>query len=164
MPLLATHVGSLPRPQAVVDFLFARERGEPFDQAGFDTCMAAAVMENVRRQKEAGIDIMSDGEAAKISYANHVKDRYTGFDGDSPGKAPADIKLFPTFLDRLAKAGGAPKFARPHCVGPVAPKGQGELEKDIANLKAAMAAHGLSRGFMNAASPGVISLFLHDSC
>lgn len=163
MPLLATHVGSLPRPQEVVDFLFARERGEPHDPAAFDACMAAAVMENVRRQKEAGIDIVSDGEASKISYATYVKDRYTGFGGDSPRNAPADLKLFPTFLDRLAKEGGTPKYARPQCVGPVASKGQGELQKDIDNLKSAMAAHGVSRGFMNAASPGVISLFLQNA-
>jgi 5-methyltetrahydropteroyltriglutamate--homocysteine methyltransferase len=163
MALLATHVGSLPRPQQVVDFLFARERGETFDPVAFDTCMASAVMENVRRQKEAGIDIVSDGEASKISYATYVKDRYTGFDGDSPRNAPADLKLFPTFLDRLAQAGGTPQYARPQCVGPVAPNGQGELAKDIANLKAALVAHGVERGFMNAASPGVISLFLQNA-
>lgn len=163
MPLLATHVGSLPRSQTVVDLLFAREKGQPYDPAAFDACMAAAVMENVRRQKEAGIDIVSDGEASKISYATYVKDRYTGFDGDSPRNAPADLKLFPTFLDRLAKEGGTPKYARPQCVGPVRSKGQGELGKDIANLKAAMAAQGVGRGFMNAASPGVISLFLQNA-
>ena len=163
MTLLATHVGSLPRPQQVVDFLFAREKGDAYDPAAFDACMAAAVVENVRRQKEAGIDIVSDGEASKISYATYVKDRYTGFGGDSPRNAPADLKLFPTFLDRLANEGGTPKYARPQCVGPVAPKGQGELGKDIANLKAAMAAHGVDRGFMNAASPGVISLFLQNA-
>jgi 5-methyltetrahydropteroyltriglutamate--homocysteine methyltransferase len=163
MALLATHVGSLPRTQEVVDFLFARERGEPYDPAAFDACMAAAVSENVRRQKEAGIDIVSDGECSKISYATYVKDRYTGFAGDSPRKAPADLKLFPSFLDRLAREGGTPKYARPQCVGPVESKGQGELGKDIANLKAAMAAHGVERGFMNAASPGVISLFLQNA-
>lgn len=163
MTLLATHVGSLPRPQTVVDFLFARERGEPYDPAAFDACMAAAVMENVRRQKEAGIDIVSDGECSKISYATYVKDRYTGFSGDSPRNAPADLKMFPTFLDRLARQGGTPQYSRPQCTGPVESRGQGELHKDIANLKTAMAAHGVTRGFMNAASPGVISLFLQNA-
>ena len=99
MSLLATHVGSLPRSQAVVDYLFARERGEVFDQKAFDACMAEAVMDLVGRQKAAGIDIVSDGETSKISYATYVKDRYTGFDGDSPRNAPADLKLYPTFLD-----------------------------------------------------------------
>lgn len=163
MTLLATHVGSLPRSQQVVDFLFARERGQPYDPAAFDACMSAAVDENVRRQKAAGIDIVSDGETSKISYATYVKDRYTGFGGDSPRNAPADLKLFPTFLERLAREGGTPQYARPQCVGPVVSKGQGELQKDIANLRRAMAAHDVARGFMNAASPGVISLFLQNA-
>ncbi|TVS01682.1 MAG: epoxyalkane--coenzyme M transferase [Rhodobacteraceae bacterium] len=163
MPLRTTHVGSLPRSQAVVDFLFAREGGEGYDASAFDACMAEAVMENVRRQKVAGIDIVSDGECSKISYATYVKDRYTGFSGDSPRNAPADLKLFPSFLERLAKSGGTPTYVRPQCTGPVESKGQEELLKDIANLEAAMAAHGVEHGFMNAASPGVISLFLQNA-
>ena len=161
--ILTTHVGSLPRTQSVVDFIFAHERGQAPDPAAFDACMTAAVSETVRRQVAAGVDIVSDGETSKISYATYVKDRYTGFDGDSPRNAPADLKLFPSFLKRLADEGGTPQYARPMCVGDVRSKGQGELEKDIANLKAAMAQHGAKRGFMNAASPGVISLFLQNA-
>ncbi len=160
--ILTTHVGSLPRTQEVVDFIFAREKEQPYDQAAFDACMTSAVSETVRRQVEAGVDIVSDGETSKISYATYVKDRYTGFDGDSPRNAPADLKQFPTFLQRLADDGGTPTYARPMCVGEVKSKGQGELEKDIANLKSAMAEYGVERGFMNAASPGVISLFLQN--
>ena len=160
--VLTTHVGSLPRTQEVVDFIFARERNETYDPAAFDAAMTEAVSATVKKQVDAGIDIVSDGETSKISYATYVKDRYTGFDGDSPRNAPADLKLFPSFLKRLADDGGTPKYARPMCVGEVRSKGQGELEKDIANLKAAMAEHGAERGFMNAASPGVISLFLQN--
>ncbi|NDH72632.1 MAG: epoxyalkane--coenzyme M transferase, partial [Rhodobacteraceae bacterium] len=160
--ILTTHVGSLPRTQEVVDFIFAREKEQPYDQAAFDACMTSAVSETVRRQVEAGVDIVSDGETSKISYATYVKDRYAGFDGDSPRNAPADLKQFPTFLQRLADDGGTPTYTRPMCVGEVKSKGQGELEKDIANLKSAMAEHGVERGFMNAASPGVISLFLQN--
>lgn len=160
--ILTTHVGSLPRTQEVVDFIFAREREEPYDAAAFDACMTAAVSETVKKQMDAGIDIVSDGETSKISYATYVKDRYTGFSGDSPRNAPADLKMFPSFLKRLADDGGTPQYARPMCTGEVRSKGQGELEKDIANLKAAMAEHGVERGFMNAASPGVISLFLQN--
>ena len=160
--VLTTHVGSLPRTQEVVDFIFARERKEDYDPAAFDAAMTKAVSETVKKQVDAGIDIVSDGETSKISYATYVKDRYTGFDGDSPRNAPADLKLFPSFLKRLADDGGTPKYARPMCVGEVKSKGQGELEKDIANLQAAMAEHGAERGFMNAASPGVISLFLQN--
>jgi len=160
--ILTTHVGSLPRTQEVVDFIFAREKEQPYDHAAFDACMTSAVSETVRRQVDAGVDIVSDGETSKISYATYVKDRYTGFDGDSPRNAPADLKQFPTFLQRLADDGGTPTYARPMCVGEVKSKGQGELEKDIANLKSAMAEYGVERGFMNAASPGVISLFLQN--
>jgi 5-methyltetrahydropteroyltriglutamate--homocysteine methyltransferase len=158
--IATTHVGSLPRSQAVVDLLFARERGEPYDASAFDATMAEACSATVRRQVEAGIDIVSDGETSKISYATYVKDRYTGFEGDSPRNAPADLKLFPGFLERLARAGGTPQYARPCCTGPVRPKDGRDLEADIARLKAAMAEHGASRGFMNAASPGVVALFL----
>jgi len=162
MTILTTHVGSLPRTQQVVDFIFARERNEPYDQADFDSAMTGAVSETVRKQVESGIKIVSDGETSKISYATYVKDRYTGFDGDSPRMPPADLKLFPSFLKRLASEGGTPTYARPMCVGEVKSKGQLDLQKDIANLKAAMGEHGAHRGFMNAASPGVISLFLQN--
>ncbi|CTQ50794.1 cobalamin-independent methionine synthase II family protein [Jannaschia donghaensis] len=162
MTIRVTHVGSLPRTQETVDFIFAREREEPYDEQAFAAQMTAACDEVVRRQVEAGIDIVSDGETSKISYATYVKDRYTGFSGDSPRNAPADLKKFPSFLKRLAEGGGTPKYARPMCTGPVKSKGQDELKTDIANLKAAMANHGATQGFMNAASPGVISLFLQN--
>ena len=162
MTIATTHAGSLPRTQEVVDFIFARERGEDYDAAAFDAAMTAAVGETVRKQVEAGVGIVSDGETSKISYATYVKDRYEGFSGDSPRNAPADLKLFPSFLERLANEGGTPQYARPMCTSPVKSKGQSELEKDIANLKSAMKGHGAERGFMNAASPGVISLFLQN--
>ena len=160
--ILTSHVGSLPRSQEVVDFIFARENNKKYDQNSFDECMQRNVLSTVEKQKNSGIDIVSDGETSKISYATYVKDRYTGFSGDSPRNAPADLKLFPGFLQRLADEGGTPQYARPMCTGEVKSKGQGELQKDIANLKNAMKAHGVERGFMNAASPGVISLFLQN--
>jgi len=160
--ILTTHVGSLPRTQEVVDFIFARENEKPFDQAEFDACMSAACSETVRKQVESGVDIVSDGETSKISYATYVKDRYTGFSGDSDRNAPGDLKLFPGFLKRLADDGGTPQYSRPKCTGEVKSKGQDELSKDIANLTNAMKTHGAKRGFMNAASPGVISLFLQN--
>ena len=161
--ILTTHVGSLPRSQQVVDFIFARENQQAYDALAFDQCMTDACSEVVRRQVEAGIDIVSDGETSKISYATYVKDRYNGFSGDSPRNAPEDLKRFPSFLERLANDGGTPQYARPMCTSEVTSKGQDELNKDIANLKAAMATHGAKRGFMNAASPGVIALFLQNS-
>ena len=160
--ILTSHVGSLPRSQEVVDFIFAEANNTPYDKAAFDACMATACMETVRRQVEVGIDIVSDGETSKISYATYVKDRYTGFAGDGPRNAPNDLKMFPSFLKRLADSGGTPQYARPVCVGPIKSIGQTALKKDIANLKAAMAQHNVTRGFMNAASPGVVALFLQN--
>ena len=160
--ILTTHVGSLPRSQDVVEFIFARENNEQYIEKDFDKCMRSNVLSTVEKQNIAGIDIVSDGETSKISYATYVKDRYSGFSGDSPRNAPEDLKLFPGFLQRLADEGGTPQYARPMCTGEVKSKGQGELQKDISNLKNAMKANGVERGFMNAASPGVISLFLQN--
>ena len=160
--ILVTHVGSLPRKQEVVDFIFARENNQKYNQDDFDNVMNKAVLETVKKQVNSGVDIVSDGETSKISYATYVKDRYNGFSGDSPRNPPADLKLFPSFLKRLADDGGTPTYARPMCTDRVSSKGQVDLNKDIFNLKTAMKICNVSRGFMNAASPGVISLFLQN--
>ena len=157
-----THVGSLPRKQEVVDFIFARENNQKYNHDDFDNVMNKAVLETVKKQVDSGVDIVSDGETSKISYATYVKDRYNGFSGDSPRNPPADLKMFPSFLKRLADDGGTPTYARPMCTERVSSKGQVDLNKDIFNLKTAMKIYNVSRGFMNAASPGVISLFLQN--
>lgn len=157
--ILTTHVGSLPRSAQVTDLVFARERGEPVDEAEFDEVLRAAVDDVVARQVAAGIDLVSDGEMSKISYATYIKDRVTGFDGDSPRTPPADLEEFPAFLARQAKGGGTPTYRRPRCVGAVASKTLAPLEADLAHLEAGVAAHRPGGAFMNAASPGVIALF-----
>jgi 5-methyltetrahydropteroyltriglutamate--homocysteine methyltransferase len=158
--ILTTHVGSLPRPQGVVDLLFAQDRGEPYDPRAFDATMRAAVAEAVREQREAGVDVVSDGEMSKISYATYVRHRLTGFElGAAPRTVPSDVDDFPGFKARLAKLGETPRYQRPICRGPIALKDPAPLAKDIANLKAAMEVAGTSEGFMNAASPGVIAVF-----
>ena len=161
--IATTHVGSLPRSKRALDFLFARDRGEPYDAEEFAACMAEECAETVRKQVEAGVDIVSDGETSKISYTTYVKNRYTGFSGNSARAVPGDLKLFPRYLERLASQGGTPKLVRPQCTGPVAPKGDADLRADIANMKNAMAAHGAERGFLNAASPGVVALFMPNA-
>ena len=87
-----THVGSLPRSAEVTEVLFAAERGEPVDSTRFEAVVASGVDDAVARQVSAGVGIISDGEMAKISYATYIKDRITGFDGDSPRRAPADLE------------------------------------------------------------------------
>lgn len=155
-----THVGSLPRSQAVTDLLFAAEAGAPVDVNAFDTIVAEAVVEAVQLQVAAGITIVSDGEMSKISYATYIKDRITGFDGDSPRTPPADLEQFPGFLKRQAAAGGTPTYRRPRCVGPVASKTLDPLHDDLRRFGTALAkTPAPGGGFMNAASPGVIALF-----
>ena len=159
-PILSTHVGSLPRSQSTVDFIFARENNEFYDPSEFQTEMTSAVAAVVLKQHQAGIDIVSDGETSKISYATYVKDRYTGFSGDSPRNAPADLKLFPDFLKKLVSSGGTPTYSRPFCTGEIKSKETDDLQHDLDNLKLAVTKQKAEKAFMNAASPGVIALFL----
>ena len=155
-----THVGSLPRSQRAIDLIFARERGESFDRAVFESTMAEEVAATVERQVASGIDVVSDGETSKIGYATYVKDRYTGFGGDSPRNAPADLKQFPAYLERIARSGGTPKISRPCCIDEVRLRDHADLEADIRHFQAAIDKHQTPVGFMNAASPGVVALFL----
>ena len=158
--ITTTHVGSLPRNADVTELLFAAERGEPVDPSRFDEVVGAAVETCVARQIESGIDIVSDGEMSKITYATYIKDRITGFDGDSPPLMQADVVAFPTYLARV-RAGsiGMHTFRRPRCVGPIAPLSDEPLRTDLARFEAALARHPAPGAFMNAASPGVIALF-----
>jgi len=158
--ILTTHVGSLPRPQYVVDQLFAQDRGEACDEAEFDRVMRRAVREAAEKQAQAGVDVISDGEMSKISYATYIRHRLTGFEIDEvPRATPKDLDDFPAFKQRLAQAGGTPKYHRPVVRGAIKIKDLRPLEKDIANLLAAKEASGAAEAFMNAASPGVIAVF-----
>lgn len=158
--ILTTHVGSMPRPQHVVDMLLAEDRGEPFDGAAFDSTMRLAVSEVVAKQLDAGVDVPSDGEMSKIGYGTYVRHRLSGFvgAGAAPRDAPGDLELFPQFKDHLAQRGFGPTYFRPVCRGPVALTNAAPLERDIENLGAAVS-HIDGEAFMNAASPGVVAAF-----
>lgn len=157
--ILTTHVGSLPRSQAVTDVVFGRENGTLKDESVYAPTIADAVKDVVRRQVETGVDIVSDGEMSKISYATYIKDRITGFDGDTPREPGQDLLDFPALLQKLANSGATAKYRRPRCVGEIKVKDMQPVRDDLANLKAAVAAAHPVEAFMNAASPGVIALF-----
>ena len=157
--ILTTHVGSLPRSQAVTDVVFGKEQGTLTDDKLYHETIAAAVTEVVQRQVDTGIDIVSDGEMSKISYATYISDRITGFAGDTPREPGQDLLDFPRFMQKLANAGATAKYRRPRCVGNIEVKDLAPLQTDIANLQAAVSAAGPTEAFMNAASPGVIALF-----
>jgi 5-methyltetrahydropteroyltriglutamate--homocysteine methyltransferase len=157
--ILTTHVGSLPRSQAVTDVLFAREKGPLPDEAAGEATIAAAVQEVVRRQVEVGIDVVSDGEMSKISYATYIADRFNGFAGDTPREPGQDLVEFPGLLKKLAERGATAKYRRPRCVGDIKVKDTKPLKADIEHLRQAVARAAPAEAFLNAASPGVIALF-----
>ena len=158
--ILTTHVGSMPRPQYVVDQLFAQDRDEEYDQAEFDRVMRQAVREVAAKQMEAGVDVISDGEMSKISYVTYMRHRFTGFEiADVPRATPQDLDDFPAYKQRLADAGGTPKYHRPVVRDAIRIKDLAPLEKDIANLLAAKEETGAVEAFMNSASPGVVAGF-----
>jgi 5-methyltetrahydropteroyltriglutamate--homocysteine methyltransferase len=157
--ILTTHVGSLPRSQEVVDLLFAQDRGEVVDEAQFNEVMRRAVAATVNHQAEVGVDVVSDGETSKISYATYIRHRLTGFEGDSARPTPKDLDDFPEYRDRLVKAGHSATYRRPVCVGPIKVKSHAPLELDIAHMKEALAKTKAMEGFLNAVSPGTIAVF-----
>ena len=157
--ILTTHVGSLPRSQEVVDFLFAQDRGETYDEAKFEDAMRRGVSEVMNAQSNAGIDVVSDGETSKISYATYIRHRLTGFEGDSPRPTPQDLDDFPEYRDRLVKAGHSATYRRPVCRGPIKVKNLQPLQQDISRMKEALARAKVVEGFMNSVSPGTIAVF-----
>ena len=155
-----THVGSLPRSNELSDLLFKKDKKEEIDVRNFDEIVKRDVKKIVKKQIDLGIDFISDGEMSKISYATYVKDRIDGFSGESERKAPQDLDDFPTFKERIARAGGTPTYTRPCCTHELKIKDKLSLTKDINNFKKALNENNHKLGFMNAASPGVISAFL----
>ena len=172
--ILTTHVGSLPRPPDLLEFLEARETGRPFDQSAFEDRLAAAVHEIVDKQVAAGVDIVCDGELGKISYTFYVRHRLSGitaFRGGANEQPPQtaahrDLLDHPDFMQRLNQArGGTSWFSReavPCCTGPVAYRDRRPLETDLKNLTAAYTDAKPVEAFMNAASPGVLTKFVPD--
>jgi 5-methyltetrahydropteroyltriglutamate--homocysteine methyltransferase len=158
--ILTTHVGSLPRPQAVVDQVFAEDRGDAVDYEVYDRVIGEAVRERVEDQIAAGIDVVSDGEMGKIGYATYIRHRLSGFElGDVPRATPADLDAYPRFRDRLAQSGATAKYLRPICRGPIAYVNREPLERDLGRLRAALEGRPVEGAFMNAPSPGIIALF-----
>jgi 5-methyltetrahydropteroyltriglutamate--homocysteine methyltransferase len=158
--ILTTHTGSLPRPPDLIEMIAAAEAGNPVDAEKFNERVRSAVDETVRLQREAGIDIVNDGEEAKPGYSTYIKDRVTGFEGQSRSSmVQGEAKDFPEWAARRA-ATGAPGFARPTCNGPIAWKDFEAVKRDIDNLKAAAEQSGAEEVFMSAASPGVVAIFL----
>ena len=158
--ILTTHVGSLPRSKELSELLFAKDKKENFDQELFDSTVKKNVEEIVKRQLQVGIDVVSDGEMSKISYATYVKDRIKGFSGESERRAPADLDAFPAYKTKIANSGGTPTYTRPCCTSELEIQDTQSLKNDIKNFSDSLTSNNHSKAFMNAASPGVINVFM----
>src|SRR5882757_6572108 len=138
---LTTHVGSLPRPDDLIEIMFAREDGIPIDQAALAARVASAVDTAVARQVGAGIDIVNDGEWPKPSYATYIKDRLNGFGGTGNAFAFQDIEEFPRTKARVFADPGRKHRKTPACNGPITAKDAAGPTEDILMLKTAVGKH-----------------------
>jgi 5-methyltetrahydropteroyltriglutamate--homocysteine methyltransferase len=159
---LTTHTGSLPRPDDLVQLMFAKEEGQPIDADALDARVRGAIQETVGREIEAGIDIVNDGEMSKPSYATYVKDRLSGFGGSGTSYVFQDLVDFPRAAARVSANPGRKVRKTPACNGPIEVKDRRSAKLDVEYMATAMAGKKTEGQFSSAASPGVISLFFRN--
>jgi 5-methyltetrahydropteroyltriglutamate--homocysteine methyltransferase len=159
---LTTHTGSLPRPDDLIRMMFAREEGVPIDPAALGARVRTAVAEVARKQAEAGLDVINDGEVSKPSYATYVKDRLSGFGGASQALQYQDLVEFPGMARRVFGDPGRARRRTPACTGPISVRDPQAAQADVDNLKTALGPVKVAEPFLSAASPGVISLFFRN--
>lgn len=156
-----THVGSMPRGEELTPLLRARDAGDPYDAAEFDTKVSAAVDRAVAKQIESGVDVISDGEIGKIGYSTYMIERLSGFGGHVDRKPAADLAEHPNLTKKLSAMMGSQDFVRASCVDKIRLVTLDPMWEDINRFKAAIAksAKPDTQAFMNAASPGLITAF-----
>ena len=160
--VLTTHTGSLPRPADLIRMMFAREEGVPVDGPALAARIRTAVAEVVRKQTDAAIAVVSDGELSKPSYATYIKDRLNGFGGTSQALQYRDLVDFPEMAKRVFGDPGRSRRKTPACTGPISLRDPAAAQVDVDNLKTALRSVDVKDVFLSAASPGVISLFFRD--
>ncbi|HLZ98646.1 MAG TPA: cobalamin-independent methionine synthase II family protein [Steroidobacteraceae bacterium] len=156
--ILTTHVGSLPRGNDLVPLLLARDHGKPYDAAAFDRLVQAAVVDAVSKQEAAGVSVVSDGELGKVGYSTYVTERLSGFGGNVARKPALDLAPLPELRKKLAAIMGEQEFVRASCVAAVKLRNLDPCLDDIRRFSKALEGRTV-RGFMNAASPGLITAF-----
>jgi 5-methyltetrahydropteroyltriglutamate--homocysteine methyltransferase len=162
--ILVTHVGSLPRSADLMAFLTARDQRREYDEGAFRACLEQSVKDVVKKQLDHGIDIVNDGELGKIGYGAYAKERLAGFGGqDAPKLSASDLDEFPVYYRQLYGPQGFDKMLRPQCTGPISYVGHADLAFDIETLADAMRGTSAVEGFLNAASPGAIGLWLGNA-
>jgi 5-methyltetrahydropteroyltriglutamate--homocysteine methyltransferase len=156
--ILTTHVGSLPRGNELVPLLLARDQGKPYDAAAFDRIVQAAVNDAVDKQEKAGVSVVSDGELGKVGYSTYMTERLSGFGGNVARKPALDLAALPELRKKLAAIMGDQEFVRRSCIGPVKLLNLQPCLDDISRFSRAMRGRNV-QGFLNAASPGLITAF-----
>ena len=159
---LTTHTGSLPRPDDLIKMMYAKEEGVPVEAAALERRIAQAVAEVVRKQADAGVDIINDGEMSKPSYATYIKDRLSGFGGADNSFVYQDLVGFPGLAKRVFGDPGRSRRRTPTCNAAVQVRDPQAASIDVAHLRAALASVQSADGFLTAASPGVVSLFFRN--
>ena len=159
---LTTHTGSLPRPDDLVRIMYAREEGVPVERDALERRIALAVEEVVRKQADAGIDVVNDGEMSKPSYATYIKDRLAGFGGTGNTFVYQDLASFPRLEKRVFGDPGRSRRKTPACNAAISVRDPAAARTDVAHLRAALTRVDVQEGFLTAASPGVVSLFFRD--
>jgi 5-methyltetrahydropteroyltriglutamate--homocysteine methyltransferase len=159
---LTTHTGSLPRPDDLIRTMYAKEEGVPVDAAALAERVRAAVAEVVKKQADAGVDLINDGEMSKPSYATYIKDRLNGFGGTGNTFVYQDLVDFPRLEKRVFGDPGRSRRKTPACNAPISVRDAQAAITDADNLKNALGGVQAVGGFMSAASPGVVSLFFRN--
>ena len=159
---LTTHTGSLPRPEDLIRAMYAKEEGVPVEPAALSDRVASAVEEVVRKQAEAGVDVINDGEMSKPSYATYIKDRLSGFGGSGNTFVYQDLVAFPNLAKRVFGDPGRSRRKTPACNAAIGVRDPEAARADVRHLKSALAKAKAQDAFMSAASPGVVSLFFRN--
>ena len=159
---LTTHTGSLPRPDDLIRMMYAKEEGVPVDPQTLAARVRQAVAELVKKQADAGIDLINDGEMSKPSYATYIKDRLNGFGGTGNTFVYQDLSEFPKLEKRVFGDPGRSRRKTPACNAPISVRDAQAPKIDADNLKTALSQVKSAGGFMSAASPGVVSLFFRN--
>lgn len=161
--ILTTHVGSLIRPPALLEFIGPLQAGKPYDKAAYADCLRSSVAGIVHQQAEAGIDVVSDGEFGKsISWSQYALERLSGFErrpvqgGGNPFAKGADRERFAAFYAELDGEQQYATVTEAVCVAPIEYTGLAEVERDIENFKAALAQADVTEGFLPVAAPASV--------
>ena len=155
-----THVGSMPRSDALSSLLLAKDKGEEYDEVLFESTVQQSITEAVKMQRESGVTMVSDGELGKVGYSTYMTERLEGFGGHVDRRPARDLAAHPTLSKKLSAIMGSQEFTRASCIAPVKLKNLQPAHEDVRRFKQAMDQEGQGiKGFMNAASPGLITAF-----